>query len=705
MREFLQKRRFKAGLLLGNYVLCLIMYIFTDLFTTELILTWGAFVCIMQCGFYMDSRAKDYSTRITSVCLGMMLPVTAAIDPKSLYIVECFIIPALCSLYILGEAEHIDFTFWGVSVVSWAVCWMLNSEVFCADLENEKRSCPRAYGLVIQLFVSGIMSFNQHRHAKHINSLIQQQKEDRLVIEAHLKTQEKLNAELKKTMEMNDNFLMAFSHELKNPLNALLGSIELALDEIVCEEVRFLLTNAQMSGRMLLHLLTNILDSGKIQLNKLDVNPQAGNFIAYLENFWHTASMLIKPKGLHGFLSIGKNFPTRVLFDSHRISQILLNLLSNSLKFTEKGQIRINCSFEKGNELLLQQFESKFLPGLTSTEDEEMFQGDKNNPRNTIEKRNPLNLTILPQVQQLTITTDDTKDNEKFQLDLQRKVFPPSFFKRQNKSKEGYLRIEIVDTGCGMNPQQVSRLFQKFSQVNENTTKRQIGTGLGLWITKELCEMMKGDIKVSSIEEVGTSFVFLIKTQSFPDEVPKSYSKKFTNVNAHLNFDYEVSSSSFSEQGREDSVQNRSSSMDFKRLRPITFTTTTQKKALIAEDLSYNQEIYKRMLKKEGIEVIIANDGAEAVKVFKGSPPRSFQFLLFDLNMPNLDGISASKEIREFETARGLKSTPIIIATGHCSQETRQVCLDRQGSVRAFDVMIKPVMQANLAKICELTKK
>ena len=231
-----------------------------------------------------------------------------------------------------------------------------------------------------------------------------------------------------------------------------------------------------------------------------------------------------------------------------------------------------------------------------------------------------------------------------------------------------------------MNPQQVGRLFQKFSQVNENTTKRQMGTGLGLWITKELCELMKGDNKVSSIEGVGTSFVFLIKTWSFFDENQNTSKKKRQHLNTRLNYEIDPSN----ETRKDIAYQYRAlSSLDCRRLKPNAF-----RRVLIAEDLVYNQEIYKRMLKKEGFEVVIANDGVEVVKISKKSPPRTFQFLLFDLNMPNLDGIAASKEIREYEAANRLKSTEIIIATGHCTQEARDTCLSNQGPVRTFDVLI-----------------
>ena len=702
MDEFQKRRRFKLGLTLLNYFAYVPMYLFTDLLSTELMLTWLVCISVMIFGIYMSTPTHDRSTRLISVALGLVMPVTAALDPGSLYLTETLIIPCHAAIYYLGELENVDYTFTVVSTFSWTLYYVYNKELFWEEGSiHSHGTSPRFFRLIVHLLVDMIISFNTSRYVAHINDLIQSQNDNRKLIESHLKTQEKLNAELKKTMEMNDNFLMAFSHELKNPLNALLGSIELALDEAIGDEVRFLLTNAQMSGRMLLHLLTNILDSGKIQLNKLDVNPQPGNFIDYIENFWHTASMLIKPKGLNGYLSIEKNFPTRLLFDSHRLSQILLNLVSNSLKFTEKGEIRIMCSFERGSHLPVEKFESQSLNDTSS--DEIVPEGEKHHPRNTTEKRNPMSQPILEQ----ELGSEKSEDHEKFHLDLQRKSFPRSFFKRQRQTVEGYIRIEITDTGCGMSPSHISKLFQKFSQVHENTTKRQIGTGLGLWITKELCKLMQGDIKVSSIERVGTSFVFLIKTQSSPNETqPDQLNKKLSSQGTRSHIEFK----SHSETGKNSSFTPRSNSMiqisNSLNLRQYeTKISKTAKKALIAEDLVYNQEIYKRMLKKEGIEVVIANDGIEAVKIFKNSPPRTFQFLLFDLNMPNLDGIAASKEIREYESANRLTSTKIIIATGHCTQEARDTCLSIQGPVRAFDVLIKPLTQANLAKICELTKE
>lgn len=692
MEEFYKKQKLNYAMCAANILFDILIYLTTDYFSTKLIVTWIMFCVIILLGTYFSTPTRNISGSICSVSLALILPITAAVDPSSRYIAEIFNSIAVFAGYIMSEVEHLDLRITVLNLSAWSIYWLFNKDLVCTS--SNQSECLEFKTIMLQFVSNALMAINIYFYVKHKETLIQKQKEAQKQIVEHLQTQEKLNAELKRTMEMNDNFLMAFSHELKNPLNALLGSIELAEGENVSEEVRSLLTNANNSGQMLLHLLTNILDSGKVQLNKLDVNLQPGNFTEYIENFWLNASKLIKAKGLRGSLIMKKSFPSRVLFDNHRLSQILLNLLSNALKFTQRGQIKMIFSFEPATELPTTKLESEHLLS-TFIEDAELLQGQKHTPRILNLSPNPLDLWSAPQERELN---GSECLGEVFQLDFIRRHFPISYFQPQHQSKEGYIRIEIVDTGCGMSSNQMQHLFNRFSQVSENTSQRQMGTGLGLWISKELCRLMNGDIHVSSREGVGTSFVVLIKSQSYPDANDELLSQK--NRSARNS----IQKSRIIEEINEDRrLQSQPTDQTIYTL--SSKLPAPNKKVLVAEDLVYNQEIYKRMLKKEQADVFIAKDGAEAVKLFKQAPPGFFQLLLFDLNMPELDGISASKMIREHESSNSLKKSHIIIVTGHCTKEIKQVCLDQEGAVRAHDVLTKPLTQTDFHRICQLTNK
>ena len=697
MREpanFGRSQLFKYGLIASNLFFEVMIYLFTDIFSTKLILTFLGMGIIMMFGIFLNTPTRDVSARVSGIAIVLTLPITAAVDPASRHIAETFNSIGIFAAYVLADLESIDLVNIIVNLSAWIVYWVYNQELICrGDKSDNGSNCVGMKYVVTQFVANALMAINTYGYIKHKETVLKKAREMQSLVESNLRTQEKLNIELRKTMEMNDNFLMAFSHELKNPLNALLGSIELAQDEPTSEEVKTLLTNADMSGRMLLNLLTNILDSGKIQLNKLDTNIVPGNFIEYVENLWNTISILIKAKGLKGSLTISQDFPSRVVFDPHRLSQILLNLVSNSLKFTEKGYLKIHLSFEYGTDLLLSKFEPRYLPTSARTDYEEMSFAIKHNPRVVQFRSNPLN-------QKLIFMANDaqSRDNEIFQLDFQRKRFPNGYFEPQRQSREGYIRIEIVDTGCGMSNQQMANLFQRFSQVNDNATKRQIGTGLGLWISKELCKLMKGDIKVYSRESLGTSFVVMVKSEALPDNRDEQRV-------AHTIPPMQIRKSKCSTVDNLDTIMDtelpeRLGSRSNNDLDHMTLKPTS--KALVAEDLVYNQEIYKRMMLKEKVAAVITNNGAEAVNMFKQSPS-SFQFLLFDLNMPELDGISASKLIREYEKSNNLKKNHIIIVTGHCTQETRKLCLDSGGPVQATEVLLKPLTQSDFARICQVT--
>ena len=688
-QDFYRKQRFKLILMSSNFTLDLMIHLLTDYFSIELMMTWMILGSIILLGIYKSTPQRDFSGVISGFVLAISLQISAAVDPKSLSVAESANSIAIFCAYLMVDADsRSQIAIAITNLLAWILYYWLSGSCLILSSQTPQTLiyCSNSKEIYTKLISNVLMALNGVGFIKYSEDILRSYKKANEHISNNLKTQEQCNKELKETIEMNDNFLMAFSHELKNPLNALLGSIELARDEECPQEIKFLISNAEMSGRMLLHLLTNILDSGKIQLNKLDVNLQAGNFAEYIQNFWRIASMLIKSRNLDGLLIIKKDFPPRMAFDSHRLSQILLNLLSNALKFTEKGQIKFIFSFEAGTELPDSKFESAALRKTSIVDYEEMSPNDKNSPRRICITGNPFQEFFS--IVDTSYVSQNTAECFRFGLDTSR--FPGDLFAAQQSTQDGYIRIEVIDSGCGMNPAQTARLFERYSQVNQNTSKRQIGTGLGLWISKELCKHMNGDIKVTSQEGVGSSFVVMLKTQALPSNIKAMRMPQkrlnITRKNSLIRIPPPI-------------VDMPSSSQSDKKM----ITSNNVRRALIAEDLVYNQEIYKRMLKKENIEAVMAKNGQEAVNLFKKAPANYFDFLLMDFNMPELDGVSASEIIRQHEEKNNARKSSIFIATGHCTPETRSRCLDRNGSVKATDVLIKPLTQADIKKICETT--
>ncbi len=193
------------------------------------------------------------------------------------------------------------------------------------------------------------------------------------------------------------------------------------------------------------------------------------------------------------------------------------------------------------------------------------------------------------------------------------------------------LRIRMTDTGIGMDAQGLNHLFEKFTQADSSISRKYGGTGLGMAIVKDLCELMNGTIEVDSVYGEGTSFQITLPMQlSSRDEIQ------------HL------------QEPREQEMTEIFQGLD----------------VLVAEDNMVNAVVARGFLENLGINVRVAHDGAEAVKMFDRQQP---DIILMDVNMPIKDGIQATREIRQKENG---KTLPILALTADAFSETREKCLE-----------------------------
>jgi len=424
-------------------------------------------------------------------------------------------------------------------------------------------------------------------------------------------------------LEKQKNFLLSLSHELRNPLNSMLGNVQVALfNPNLPADARAHLETSQISGELLLHLINNILDSGKAEIGELEVNPTASNVVNMLERAWIVCADLIRKKGLDGCLRLDRFMPQVLKIDTYRFTQILMNIVGNAVKFTDVGKITIKVSWLKASSPIT----------------DDCF--DPKTYENNMEPRR-----------------EDERDLE---LHLNQKAFNP--LEKLSPKREGFgiLRIEIQDTGVGIPEESMSRLFSPFIQLTKDTLKRKAGTGLGLNITKKLCQKMGGDIKVYSQPGRGSSFVLCVPTQSA--------FQPYTNNTREQTFRY----------------------LRDKKIR-----------ALVVDDDNSNVTVISSYLVEAGVtEAQNSRDGIEGyikfVKAHKEGKP--YKLVTMDIDMEVLDGKTTMKKIRQYEKENKLEPCTILIITGFCGESDVEECMNPNGEYRASHFLKKPVI---FSKLCE----
>jgi len=443
----------------------------------------------------------------------------------------------------------------------------------------------------------------------------------------------------KNEIERQKTFLLGFSHELRNLINSVMGNVKLASMENLSEKAKDFLRNADVCGELLLHLINNILDTGKVEVGDLEINPTPTDMHEHIERTWSICSELIRRKTLNGILKVKKDLPRLMKIDHYRLTQILLNVIGNAVKFTEKGVIDVTIEWISGNTNVN---ESTFEPIPFAKDDFSEGIFEKN------QKLSQFCESFL------------INNSNSFKINS-------SLFKRNQTNTKGLLKVSICDTGSGISNEDIPRLFQRFTQVTSDLSKKKLGTGLGLFITKELCERMNGDIRAFSKEDHGSCFTFCIPAEALPDE-------------------------------RVDNILSC----------PISMRSENYKlRTMIVDDESFCRLILSNFFSKLNFEVVTsAENGCQAYQKYVEHTSQSkncpINLITMDITMPVMDGKKSAEKIREYERLNKIIPCILIIISGNCGESEIKECLNPEGKIRANGFIKKPATFEELSRILRM---
>ncbi|WP_052169774.1 ATP-binding protein [Pseudobutyrivibrio ruminis] len=374
--------------------------------------------------------------------------------------------------------------------------------------------------------------------------------------------------------EAKSNFLANMSHEIRTPINTIMGMDEMILRETSEQVVEEYALDIKTASQNLLSLINDILDITKIESGKLGIVKGEYDFMSLMHDVLNNVVLRAKEKNLELKLNIASNIPCNMLGDDIRIKQVLTNIITNAVKYTQEGYIEITTTCKK------------------------------------------------------------------------------SF------GEYVELTFSVKDTGIGIKPEDIKRMFESFERLEVNRNRNIEGAGLGMPITQNLLKMMGSTLNVDSTYGEGSTFSFTISQEVVNPEPIGDFEQKLKQLTS--NYEY---STSFEAPN-------------------ATF--------LVVDDNAMNRKVFVALLRDSKVKVVEAENGYDCLQLIKN---QHFDMIFLDHMMPGMDGVETFKAMAKLEGNKCL-GTPVIALTANAIAGAKE----RYLTLGFHGFLSKPVVPAQLEK-------
>lgn len=378
--------------------------------------------------------------------------------------------------------------------------------------------------------------------------------------------------ELEKISKSKNEFFANMSHEIRTPINTIVGLNEMILRQNKDNEIREYAENIQIASEMLLSLVNDILDLSQVEIKRMELIPTEYQTRKLFEELVDMTQMWMREKELEFIVDIDRNLPSALIGDEKRTKQILLNILSNAVKYTKEGSVILSAH------------------GEYASDGELLFS------------------------------------------------------------------ISVEDTGIGIRKEDIEHLYDAFERVDQRKNYGVEGSGLGLAISKQLVDLMNGEITVDSVYMQGSVFTVNLKVKvadATPMGVVEFLQKEHGNRPAYYKQTFEAS----------------------------------EARVLIVDDNEVNTMVLGRLLKETKMQIDVAKGGAACLDMAK---KKYYHVILMDYMMPGMNGVETLKQLRSQEN--GLcRESAVIILTADILNGTSKFCRDN-----GFDGYLEKPIQTEL---------